>query len=249
MLENKIDYKCEDVKPYDSDTGKKEQITRMFDAISKQYDLMNRAMTMGVDIVWRKKAIDSLKQFNPKLLLDVATGTGDFAIEAYNRLSLDKVTGVDLSEMMLQVGREKISGLGLSEYFDLQQGDCLNLDFTSEAFDAVTVAFGVRNFESLETGISEMCRVLRPGGNLVILEMSQPYPFFKPFYKIYTKLIIPIIASFFSKDKKAYNYLPESIDAFPEGKEMISLLKKCGFATVAHKRFTFGVCAFYRAQK
>ncbi len=249
MLESKTEYKCEDVKPYDSNTGKKEQITKMFDAISTQYDLMNRAMTMGADIIWRKKAINSLKPFAPKLLLDVATGTGDFAIEAYNRLSLDKVIGVDISENMLQVGREKIEKLGHKDQIELQVGDSMNLSFESYKFDAVTVAFGVRNYESLEKGISEMYRVLKYGGNLIILEMSRPYKIVKPLYFVYTKFIISIIASLFSKDTKAYHYLPDSIDAFPEGKEMIALLRHCGFANVKYRRFTFGVCAFYLAQK
>lgn len=242
-------YKVESVLPYNAEDTKKVQITKMFDAISDQYDLMNRAMTMGVDIAWRRNAIHSLKPFAPKLILDVATGTGDFAVEAYKRLHADKVIGVDLSANMLEIGKIKVAKMGLSSKIELNLGDCMKLDFDSNLFDAVTVAFGVRNYESLEQGISEMCRVLKPGGNLVILEMSEPFTWAKPFYKIYTKFVIPAIARIYSKDKSAYHYLPNSIEAFPQGKEMIALLKKCGFTEVKHRRFTFGVCAFYRARK
>lgn len=251
MSENskEMKYKVESVLPYNQKDTKKEQITKMFNAISEQYDLMNRAMTMGVDLSWRRIAIDSLKPYKPQLILDVATGTGDFAIEAQKRLEAQKLIGVDLSEKMLEVGRIKVAKMGLSSKIELTQGDCMSLEYEDSVFDAVTVAFGVRNYESLEKGVKEMCRVLKPGGNLIILEMSEPYTWVKPFYKIYTKYVIPAIAKIYSKDKNAYNYLPNSIEAFPQGSEMIELLKYCGFSQVKYKRFTFGVCSFYRALK
>ncbi len=247
MKESK--YRCEEVLPYESGNDKHEQITQMFDAISDNYDLMNRTMTFGVDKIWRKRAIDSLKDLSPPKILDVATGTGDFAIEAYRRLNPQLVVGIDLSKKMLAVGTKKIKKLDISEHIHLQQGDCMQLAFLDNEFDAVTVAFGVRNFISLEQGCKEMCRVLRPKGQLVILEMSEPYMIVKPFYRIYTQCIIPFIARFFSKDKQAYRYLPNSIKAFPQGKVMISLLKDCGFSEIKIKRFLFGVCSLYIAEK
>lgn len=250
MIDKEKDgFLVEKVLPYEKEGSKREQVKRMFNAISPHYDSMNRAMTMGIDVSWRRRAILSLKKFSPKLILDVATGTGDFALESYRRLRPEKVVGVDISENMLEVGRIKVAKADLSGRVELMQGDCLNLQYEDGVFDAVTVAFGVRNYEDLEKGITEMCRVLKVGGNLVILEMSEPGALFKPLYRIYTKVIIPIIAFFFSQDKKAYQYLPNSIQAFPQGKEMIALLKKCGFSEVKHRKFTFGVCAFYLARK
>ncbi len=246
---NEKKYDCEQVLPYNSDEDKREQITQMFDAISDNYDLMNRTMTFGVDKIWRKRAINSLRDLSPKKILDVATGTGDFAIEAYRRLKPQHIIGIDLSKNMLAVGNDKIKKLSLSEQIQLQQGDCMQLTFADGEFDAVTVAFGVRNFTSLEQGCKEMCRVLRPKGRLVILEMSEPYAVVKPFYRIYTQCVIPFIARFFSKDKRAYQYLPDSIKAFPQGKVMISLLKDCGFSEVKLRRFLFGVCSLYVAEK
>jgi demethylmenaquinone methyltransferase / 2-methoxy-6-polyprenyl-1,4-benzoquinol methylase len=251
MVEKKDEnsYLVETVLPYSDDSSKKDQIKRMFNAISEQYDVMNRAMTMGVDIIWRKKAINSLKSYKPKFILDVATGTGDFAVEAYKRLHAEKVIGIDLSPNMLEIGRIKVAKLHLSGKIELLEGDCMQIEYQDAIFDAVTVAFGVRNYESLERGGKEMCRVLKPGGNLIILEMSEPFIWAKPFYNLYAKYIIPAVARFYSKDTKAYQYLPNSIEAFPHGKEMISLLKTCGFSEVKYRRFTFGVCAFYRATK
>ncbi len=238
-------YECEQVLPYQTDGSKKAQIEQMFDAISDNYDFMNRTMTLGIDRRWRRRAIDSLTPFRPRLILDVATGTGDFAIEAFEKLQCEKIIGVDISEKMLEIGRIKIAKSGLSSHIELTQGDSMHLNFDDELFDAATVAFGVRNFESLERGISEMQRVLKMGGHLVILELSEPFVVFKPFYRIYSKWIIPLIARLFIKDKQAYNYLPASIEHFPKRKEMTELLTKCGFSQVISRRFTFGVCAFY----
>lgn len=243
------EFLCEKVLPYESKEHKKDQIVRMFNSISEHYDTMNRAMTMGVDITWRRKAINSIKSFRPKVILDVATGTGDFAIESYKKLSPEKVIGVDVSSKMLEIGKIKVAKQALGGKIELTLGDCMNLHYDNCVFDAVTVAFGVRNFESLEKGITEMNRVLKQGGHLVILEMSEPFVIFKPFYFLYAKFVIPFVGRLYSKDAKAYRYLPLSIDAFPKGKVMIALLKKCGFSEVKYRRFTFGVCSFYLAKK
>jgi len=245
------DYKCEKVLPYNSSPkGKREQVEQMFDTIAEKYDPMNRLMSLGNDRSWRKKAILSLKESNPKKILDIATGTGDFAITAYNLLSPEKITGIDISERMLKIGQQKIEKLKLTDRITLQAGDSTKLDFDTQTFDAVTVAFGVRNFESLSKGLCEICRVLKTGGVAVILELSEPQNvFFKLGYKLYTKLVIPVFARFISKDIRAYNYLPQSIEAFPQGKEMKALLHECGFSQVEVKTFTFGSCSFYRAIK
>ncbi|MDR1679664.1 MAG: bifunctional demethylmenaquinone methyltransferase/2-methoxy-6-polyprenyl-1,4-benzoquinol methylase UbiE [Prevotellaceae bacterium] len=243
------EYLCENILPYDEQGSKREQVTRMFDNISKRYDRMNRLMTLGIDICWRNHAIAALRPFNPQLILDVATGTGDFAIEAYRQLRPQRITGIDLSEKMLDAGRQKIAKLELGDCIELHQADATQLTYDNEVFDAVTVAFGVRNFENLEQGIAEMYRVLKPGGHLAILEMSEPYSIFKPLYRLYTRCIIPIVARLYAGDKQAYRYLPSSIQAFPEGKAMTALLRKCGFATVKLRRFSFGVCSFYLAGK
>ncbi len=242
-------YDCEQILPYNTGDDKKQQITQMFDAISNNYDLMNRAMTLGLDISWRRKAIDSLSDLAPKQILDVATGTADFAIQAYQRLQPDKIIGIDLSQNMLHVGETKIKKLGLQSHIQLQQADCMQLPFAKNSFDAVTVAFGVRNFANLEQGCREMNRVLRTGGRLAILEMTKPYIIVQPFYYIYTRAIIPLIACLYSRDKHAYQYLPNSIQAFPQGKKMTSLLQQCDFHQVKQARFLFGVCTLYIATK
>ncbi|MDD2797392.1 MAG: bifunctional demethylmenaquinone methyltransferase/2-methoxy-6-polyprenyl-1,4-benzoquinol methylase UbiE [Bacteroidales bacterium] len=249
-MENQEGFKVEKVLPYEQQGGKKEQIVRMFDAISDNYDPMNRFMTFGIDTIWRKNAILSLKNFAPKTILDVATGTGDFAINAFRLLQPDKIVGIDISEGMLKVGEVKVAAPEFQSKIELKVGDSTNLEFKNESFDAATVAFGVRNFEDLEKGISEMCRVLKPGGHLVILEMSEPEQFpIRELYRLYSKTVIPTFARLFSKDRKAYTYLPKSIEAFPQGKVMTELLKKCGFSSVVYKKYTLGVCAFYLAEK
>lgn len=244
------EFKCEKVLPYDSEEEKKVQISKMFDHIAEKYDPMNRLMSLGQDRVWRKKAISRLADFKPVRILDVATGTGDFAIAACLKLSPKNVLGIDISEGMMEVGRSKVKTLGLADKISFDYGDSTNLKLESGSFDAVTVAFGVRNFSSLEKGLSEMCRVLRSGGVAVILEMTEPENWlFRMGYKIYTKVCIPVFAKILSKDLLAYNYLPASIHAFPQGKEMKSLLMKCGFSQVQIKKFTFQTCTFYLAVK
>ncbi len=245
----KKNFDCENVLPYgNNEENKRRQIARMFDAISERYDLFNRLMSLGIDRSWRKKALETLTSAKTEALLDVATGTGDFAIEAYKTLRPKQLTGVDISEGMLKVGREKAQRLGLPITFEQQDGEHLN--FKDESFDVVTIAFGIRNFEQLAVGLREMNRVLKQGGKLAILELSEPEHFpAKQGYYFYSRVIIPALGRFFSKDKQAYSYLPQSIKAFPKKEEMTQLLLACGFSEVKVKTFTFGTCSFYLATK
>lgn len=236
--------------PYkEKQEGKKAQIAEMFNNISQRYDLLNHLLSMGIDILWRKKAIRMLKPKKPKLILDIATGTGDFAIEAL-ALKPDQVIGVDISEGMLAVGRKKLQKKGLEDKISLQLGDSEKLLFEDNKFDAVIVSFGVRNFENLEAGLKDMYRVLKPGGTTVIIEFSKPESFpLKQGYNFYFKSILPIIGKLISKDKAAYTYLPESVQQFPYGKEFLSILEKTGFKETKCKRLAFGISSIYTAQK
>lgn len=238
------------VTPYKiSKDSKKEQVATMFNNIAPKYDFLNHFLSLGIDILWRKKAINQLRSLAPKIILDIATGTGDFAIEALS-LSPEKVIGIDISEGMLQIGREKMIQKNLSAIIDLQKGDSENLKFENQFFDASIVAFGVRNFENLEKGLSEICRVIKPGGKLVVLEFSKPRNFpVKQFYSFYSAQILPRIGRLFSKDKSAYTYLPESVAAFPDGEDFLTILKKCGFAEAKAISLTFGIASIYVAQK
>jgi demethylmenaquinone methyltransferase / 2-methoxy-6-polyprenyl-1,4-benzoquinol methylase len=238
------------VVPYkEEQKGKKEQVAEMFNNISKRYDLLNHVLSLGIDILWRKKAIKMLKPENPQLILDVATGTGDFAIEALV-LKPHKVIGVDISEGMLEMGKKKISKLGLENKIELQMGDSEKLLFEDNKFDAVIVSFGVRNFEDLEAGLSDMHRVLKPGGTTVIVEFSKPEAFpFKQGYNFYFKSILPLIGKIVSKDNSAYTYLPESVQQFPYGNEFLDILKKVGFKEAKCKPLTFGISSIYIAKK
>ena len=239
-----------EVLPYKDDhSGKKQQVAKMFDNISGNYDFLNHFLSMGIDRGWRKKAINILKPLQPKVLLDVATGTGDFAIQATS-LNPEKIIGVDISEGMLEVGRKKIRKLNLSDLIELHSGDSENLRFEENKFDAVTVAFGVRNFENLEKGLAEILRVLKPGGMLVVLEFSKPRRFpFKQLYNFYFKAILPKIGRLISKDSSAYTYLPESVDAFPDGEAFETILKNVGFKNSTCKPLTFGISSIYTAKK
>ena len=206
----------EQVKPYETTGSKKKQVSNMFDNIAPWYDFLNHFLSLGIDYSWRKKAIKVLAKAQPKIILDVATGTADFAIEANKQLQPEKVVGIDISNEMLEVGRKKIAKKNLGKRIELQLGDSENLPFPNNTFDAVTVAFGVRNFENLEKGMKEMNRVLKPGGTVVVLEFSRPTLFpFKQFYNFYFKNILPLIGRLTSKDPKAYNYLYESVQVFP----------------------------------
>lgn len=242
---------CEKINPYSSDSrSKSEQIKTMFDNIAPAYDFMNRAMTFGIDRCWRRKAVDMLAKTSPREILDVATGTGDLAMLLARRIKESKVTGLDLSEGMIAVGRKKVGEAGLEERISLQCGDCLNMPFEENSFDAVTVAYGVRNFENLLQGYREMLRVLRPGGTINVIELSTPTsPIVKPLYKFYTRYIIPTVGRIVSKDVRAYAYLPESIAAVPQRKSMTALMSEAGFVDTAYRTLTFGTCCIYTAKK
>ncbi len=238
------------VVPYkDRNEGKKEQVAKMFNNISKNYDLLNHVLSLGIDVLWRKKAIKMLQEDQPKLILDIATGTGDFAIEAL-ALNPEKVIGVDISEGMLEEGRKKIKKKRLDHLIELQLGDSEKLLFPENNFDAVIVSFGVRNFENLEKGLSDMYRVLKPGGKTVIVEFSQPEKFpMKQGYHFYFKYILPQIGKLVSKDNDAYTYLPESVQAFPYGNEFLGILERVGFKNTTCKSLTFGISSIYMAEK
>lgn len=239
----------EQVKPY-GEGAKTEQVRQMFDSIAPAYDFMNRAMTMGIDIWWRKLAVKRLKRLHPTRLLDVATGTGDFAIQLHRSLQPQHITGIDLSQGMLDEAKRKVKEKGLEKDISFEQGDCMALPMQDEAFDAVTVAFGVRNFEHLLQGYREMARVLKPGGMLCVLELSTPTnPIIRWFYDLYTLHIIPAIGTIKSGDKSAYRYLPQSIAAVPQGDDMLQLMREAGLRDATFKRLTLGVCTIYSAFK
>jgi len=240
----------EEVVPYKTDEkGKKEQVADMFNNISPKYDFLNHVLSMGIDVLWRKNAIKMLKNDQPKYILDVATGTGDFAIEAL-KLHPTKVIGVDISEGMLEFGRAKLKKRNLDSLIELEYGDSEKLPFEDNKFDAIIVAFGVRNFETLKTGLAEMHRVLRKGGKVVILEFSSPKRFpFKNIYNFYFKAILPKIGRLISKDSSAYTYLPESVQAFPDGEKFIGILNDVGYTNTLCKPQTFGISTIYVGQK
>ena len=236
--------------PYqNSALSKKGQVEKMFDNISKEYDILNRVISFGIDISWRKKIVKILKSKNPSIILDVATGTGDLAIELV-KTNAKKIIGLDISKGMLDVGINKINHKNLNNTIEMVIGDSENLKYEDNFFDAVTVSFGVRNFESLDLGLREIFRVLKPNGSLVILETSNPTKFpFKQFYTVYSKFILPTIGKIFSKDKLAYNYLSESSAEFPYGEKFNNILKKIGFNSVVDFPQTFGVATIYVASK
>lgn len=239
------------VIPYSQEQGtKKEQVADMFNNISKTYDFLNHFMSLGIDIIWRKKAINELKKDQPKLILDVATGTGDFAFEALSILSPEKIVGVDISQGMLNVAEQKIAKRNLGNKFEVKLGDSEGLPFDAGQFDAVTVAYGVRNFENLEKGLADINRVLKPGGKAVVLEFSKPKAFpIKQLYNFYFNYITPGIGKLFSKDSRAYSYLPESVAAFPDGKDFIAVMDKVGFTHTKCRPLAFGICSIYTGIK
>lgn len=240
----------EKVTPYkESSKNKKEQVTEMFDTISNEYDGLNRVISFGIDIKWRNKVVDLVKRTQPKDILDVATGTGDLAI-SLSKTSATKIVGLDISPGMLEVGKKKVTNQALDQKIEMIIGDSENLPFDNNSFDAITVAFGIRNFMKLEKGLSEILRVLRPGGIFVILETSVPTkPIYKQGYQIYSKYILPTIGKLFSKDKSAYKYLSESASVFPYGVELNNILSKIGFINVKDLPQTFGVASIYTASK
>lgn len=239
-----------EVKPYNQGAGKKHEVEQMFDKIAPKYDLLNRVLSLGIDIQWRKKAIDMLAKDRPQRILDVATGTADVAILMAKRLKPQQIIGIDIANQMLDLGRIKINKRALASTIQLETGDSEQLRFADESFDAVTVAFGVRNFENLEKGLAEMLRVVRTGGRVVILEFSKPQLFpFKQLYNAYFKYVLPLIGRLTSRDMRAYDYLFESVQAFPDGDQFLSVLTKTGFQQTQCKRLTLGICSIYSAVK
>ncbi len=238
------------VKPYNSEAGKKAEVEQMFDRIAPKYDLLNRVLSLGIDVWWRKKAIAYLKAARPAEILDVATGTADVAILMAKILNPKRIVGIDIANQMLEFGRVKIKDAGLQDVISLETGDSEHLRFETGTFDAVTVAFGVRNFENLEKGLAEMQRVLKPGGRVVILEFSKPHIFpFKQLYNSYFKYVLPLIGRLTSRDMRAYTYLFESVQVFPEGNQFTEILTKTGFNDPICERLTLGICSIYTATK
>lgn len=248
-----MDIKAEHVNPYvDDNRPKTQQVRSMFDSIAPAYDVMNRMMTFGIDRLWRSKAVKMLKRRTQRqgTILDVATGTGDLALLLHKKLQPAAVTGIDLSENMIEIARKKIAQASAADKISFMTADCLALPFADNMFSCVTVAYGVRNFEHLLQGYREMYRVLRPGGVLCVIELSTPTnKLVKPLYKFYTRCIIPAVGRMVSRDSRAYTYLPESIAAVPQGQQMTALMSEAGFSRAEFKPLTFGVCTIYTATK
>lgn len=243
-------YEQEKIKPYKDSGHKGEQVEQMFNHIAHSYDTLNHFLSLGIDKNWRKTAIDSLQPFSPQDILDIATGTGDFAILSAQRLQPKSLVGADISEGMMQIGRDKVKALGLDKTISFKREDCTALSFADNSFDAVTVAYGVRNFEDLDKGLREMYRVLRPGGHLLIVELSSPNKFpMKQLFSIYARFVMPTVGKLISKDASAYTYLPATMAAFPQGEVMQGIIRKAGFNKVWFRRFTFGICTMYLATK
>ena len=242
--------KKKEVKPYNKEnSSKKEEVAEMFNNISEKYDYLNHLLSLGIDKIWRRKAIKILKTYNPKKILDVATGTGDFAIASL-KLKPESVIGIDISKGMIEKGKQKLCRKGITDKVVLQLGDSENLDFKDDTFDGLTVAFGVRNFEDLEKGLAEMRRVLRPGGVAIILEFSKPRKFpVKQTFGFYSKYVIPKIGKSVSKDDSAYAYLPESVAAFPEGDDFLNILNKVGYKNTRSKMVSGGIATIYIGEK
>jgi len=237
------------IKPYRTEGTKKEQVAEMFDNIAHHYDFLNHFLSMGIDKIWRRKAIGELKQLQPKRILDIATGTGDLALTAL-KLNPTEIVGIDISEEMLVFERRKIDKAGKSDIIHFAKGDSEQLRFADQSFDAAMAAFGVRNFENLQLGLNEIFRVLSPGGKAVILEFSQPQNFFfKTLYHFYFFKIVPYFGKMFSKDNRAYSYLPESVNAFPDGERFLEYMKNAGFCNLKNRSLTFGIASIYTGEK
>ncbi|HEY4063444.1 MAG TPA: bifunctional demethylmenaquinone methyltransferase/2-methoxy-6-polyprenyl-1,4-benzoquinol methylase UbiE [Puia sp.] len=244
-------YSHDRVVPFkDSELGKKQQVADMFDRIAFRYDFLNRFLSGGIDIYWRRRAIRELAKTKPQRVLDVATGTGDMAIMLTKYISSVRVTGIDISNGMLEIGRQKINRLKLTQQIDLLEGDSEAIRFPDNHFDAVTVAFGVRNFENLEKGLQEMLRVLKPGGRLVVLEFSQPKtPVICQIYDGYLRLVAPRVGRMVSSSREAYQYLNDSVRAFPEGEDFVRILDKTGYVHTGLRRLSLGICSLYMGEK
>ena len=242
-------YKQEVIKPY-GEGEKAKQVERMFDNIAPSYDKLNHRLSWNIDKGWRRKAIKQLAPYEPKTLLDIATGTGDFAILAAEMLRPDKLIGADISEGMMEIGRKKVREKGLQGIISFDKEDCLALSYPEATFDAVTAAFGIRNFADLDTGLREMCRVLKQGGHLSIVELTSPVSFpMKQLFHVYSHTVLPVYGRLISKDTSAYSYLTKTIEAFPQGERMTDILQKAGFSEARFQRLTFGICTMYFATK
>jgi demethylmenaquinone methyltransferase/2-methoxy-6-polyprenyl-1,4-benzoquinol methylase len=241
----------DEIVPFkESELTKKDQVASMFDNIAFRYDFLNRLLSAGIDVSWRKKAIREIKSINPTIILDVATGTADVAMLTYEMLHPAKIIGIDISDGMLDYGRIKLKEKKLDPFIQLQNSDSENIPYTNEYFDAITVAFGVRNFQHLEKGMSEMFRVLKPGGKMVVLEFSKPTAIgFKQFYNLYMNYITPSIGKLFSSNKDAYQYLNDSVQAFPEGESLLKIMNGVGFTQTYLKKLSFGICTIYCGSK
>ena len=243
-------YGAESILPYNEEEQKGLQVERMFDTIAGKYDLLNHTLSFGIDKLWRRRGIAYLRPFAPKQILDIATGTGDLAIQLCRQLHPDQIIGADLSEGMMEEGRQKVEKAGLSAHITFERQDCTALTYEDNRFDAVTAAFGVRNFERIEQGIAEMYRVLKPGGHLMILELSTPEHFpMAQSYHLYSSVFIPLIGRVLAHNKAAYHYLPASIKVVPQGRVMTELLQRVGFKEAHAQTFTFGVCSMYTGTK
>jgi demethylmenaquinone methyltransferase/2-methoxy-6-polyprenyl-1,4-benzoquinol methylase len=242
-------YQQETITPY-HEGNKAQQVEAMFDNIAPTYDKLNHRLSWDIDRGWRKKAIRQLAPYRPQSILDIATGTGDFAILAAQMLCPQKLIGTDISEGMMAVGKKKVEALQLQEIISFAKEDCLNLSYASDTFDAVTAAFGIRNFADLDRGLQEMCRVLKPGGHLSIVELTTPVGFpMKQLFHIYSHTVLPIYGRMISKDQSAYTYLTKTIEAFPQGERMMAILQQAGFSEASFRRLTFGICTMYFATK
>lgn len=243
-------YKQEEIKPYNPNSDKGEQIAHMFNNIAHSYDKLNHRLSWNIDKWWRKTAVCCLKKYNPQSILDIATGTGDFAIQSAHMLTPKLIVGADISDGMLEIGKGKVKKLGLDSIITFKKEDCMNLSFDANTFDAVTAAFGIRNFADLDRGIKEMHRVLKKGGHLSIVELTAPvsHPM-KDLFKIYSHTFLPLYGKLISHDKEAYSYLTATIEAFPQGEKMVDILKNAGFTEASFKRHTFGICTTYFATK
>ena len=243
-------YEQEKITPYGDGREKAGQVEQMFDDIAPTYDTLNHRLSWNIDKSWRKKAIRALAEFHPQRMLDIATGTGDFAILSARLLNPREIIGADISEGMMQVGRKKVEAAKLGHIISFKKEDCLNLSFADDSFDAVTAAFGIRNFQDLDKGLRELCRVLKKGGHLSIVELTTPVSFpMKQLFWIYSHTLLPVYGKLISKDKSAYSYLTKSIEAFPQGEQMMEIFRKAGFAESSFRRLTFGICTLYLATK
>lgn len=243
-------YKQEEIKPYGKEGEKGKLVEEMFDNIAPTYDTLNHRLSWDIDKGWRKKAIRQLLPFQPKTILDIATGTGDFAILSAKELRPQRMIGIDISEGMMKIGQKKVEAEGLQHIVSFKKDDCTHLSFADNSFDAVTAAFGIRNFQNLDQGLSEMYRVLRPNGHLSIVELTTPVSFpMKQLFKLYSHTMLPVYGKLISKDTSAYSYLTKTIEAFPQGEVMLDILRKAGFKNASFKRLTFGICTMYFATK